>query len=108
MPTVSVYRDQLCEALGKTYSEEEFDELCFEYGIELDEVTSEKEQIEKEQGEEKAINASEAIVYKIDIPANRYNLRLWLVVVLKRCEVYKWGTAGTCKKQTKVVKLDKL
>ena len=39
-PTVNLNRDQLFAALGKTYTEEEFDELCFEFGIELDEVTS--------------------------------------------------------------------
>lgn len=55
MPTIAVPRDALFEALGKTYSksyrvsrvlirlrisaaDEEFDELCFEFGIELDEV----------------------------------------------------------------------
>lgn len=71
MPTISIERDLLCKALGKQYSEEEFDELCFDYGLELDEVTSEKEQILKEQGEDKAIGASEALIYKIDVPANR-------------------------------------
>ena len=66
MPTIAVPRDALFEALGKSYSEfiiihmnvyvcvvlllllllcvsvadEEFDELCFEFGIELDEVVS--------------------------------------------------------------------
>jgi hypothetical protein len=35
---VNLNRDQLFEALGKTYTEDEFDELCFEFGIELDEA----------------------------------------------------------------------
>lgn len=74
MPTIGVNRDDLFKNLGKSYTEEEFDELCFEYGIELDEVTSEKEQIEKEQGSKKAAGASDAVIYKIDIPANRYDL----------------------------------
>uniref|UniRef100_H2YUN5 Phenylalanine--tRNA ligase beta subunit n=1 Tax=Ciona savignyi TaxID=51511 RepID=H2YUN5_CIOSA len=74
MPTIGVNRDALFKSLGQTYTEEGFDELCFEYGIELDEVTSEKEQIKKEQGEQKATGASDAIIYKIDIPANRYDL----------------------------------
>ena len=39
MPTVGVNRDELLEAIGqKGMSEEAFDELCFEFGIELDEV----------------------------------------------------------------------
>jgi phenylalanyl-tRNA synthetase beta chain len=40
MPVVSVERDLLFEALEKEYTEEEFDELCFDYGIELDDVAT--------------------------------------------------------------------
>lgn len=74
MPTVSVKRDELFEALGQKYTDEEFDELCFQYGLELDEVTSEKEQMEREKGVGKAAGASEVVEYKVDIPANRYDL----------------------------------
>eukprot|EP00170_Pyropia_yezoensis_P009071 contig_39187_g9106 len=41
MPTVSVARDALFGALGRTYTDEEFDELCFSYGLELDGITTE-------------------------------------------------------------------
>nr|SVE75035.1 EOG090X03QT [Daphnia dolichocephala] len=74
MPTISINRDLLFKALGKSYSEEEFDELCFKFGIELDEVTSDKLIILKEQGTERSAGASEEVIYKIDIPANRYDL----------------------------------
>mmetsp|Transcript_24798 Transcript_24798/g.98014 ORF Transcript_24798/g.98014 Transcript_24798/m.98014 type:complete len:254 (-) Transcript_24798:1376-2137(-) len=71
MPTVSVVRDRLFEELGRTYTDEEFDELCFEYGLELDDVVEEKVggggRIK--QGEEEI-----ATVYKVDVPANRYDL----------------------------------
>ena len=33
MPTVTVDKAGLYEALGQTYTTEEFDELCFEFGI---------------------------------------------------------------------------
>lgn len=74
MPTISINRDLLFKSLGKTYTEEEFDELCFKFGIELDEVTSEKQIISKEQGTDRSGGASDDIIYKIDIPANRYDL----------------------------------
>lgn len=78
MPTVGVGRDKLFAALGKTYTDEEFDELCFEvchplshtfcipcaaaaapptlnpsfhvsqFGIELDDITTEKQIKRKE------------------------------------------------------------
>ena len=40
MPTLAVERDVLFNHLGRTYTDEEFDELCFEFGVELDEITS--------------------------------------------------------------------
>lgn len=56
-------------------ADDEFQKLCFEYGLELDEVTTEKQMITKEQGEvDAAKDASEEIIYRIDIPANRYDL----------------------------------
>jgi len=58
MPTVSVVRDKLFNALNQEYTDEAFDELCFEFGIELDDVVEEDDEV----------------VYKIDIPANRYDL----------------------------------
>uniref|UniRef100_UPI00358E766A phenylalanine--tRNA ligase beta subunit-like n=1 Tax=Myxine glutinosa TaxID=7769 RepID=UPI00358E766A len=73
MPTVSVSRELLFEALGRSYTDEEFDGLCFEFGLELDEVTSEREQLQK-QGEEDPADASDKVIYKIDVPANRYDL----------------------------------
>uniref|UniRef100_A0A8C0DDQ1 Phenylalanine--tRNA ligase beta subunit B1 domain-containing protein n=1 Tax=Balaenoptera musculus TaxID=9771 RepID=A0A8C0DDQ1_BALMU len=50
MPTVSLKCDLLFRALGRPYTDGEFDELCFEFGLELDEITSEKEILSKEQG----------------------------------------------------------
>ncbi|XP_077874209.1 phenylalanine--tRNA ligase beta subunit isoform X1 [Ictidomys tridecemlineatus] len=88
MPTVSVKRDLLFKALGRTYTDEEFDELCFEFGLELDEITSEKEIISKEQGNVKAEGASDVVLYKIDVPANRYDL-LCLEGLVRGLQVFK-------------------
>ncbi|CAN0418054.1 unnamed protein product [Discosporangium mesarthrocarpum] len=85
MPTLGVNRDDLFKALGKVYTEEEFDELCFEFGIELDDVTSEAEDIVRVRRSpnpsacphhslNESGDASTDVVYKIDIPANRYDL----------------------------------
>ncbi|XP_061684165.1 phenylalanine--tRNA ligase beta subunit isoform X1 [Syngnathoides biaculeatus] len=88
MPTVGVKRDLLFKALGKTYTDEEFDELCFEFGLELDEITSEKEIISREQGDVKAAGASDVVLYKIDVPANRYDL-LCLEGLVRGLQVFK-------------------
>ncbi|GAU97504.1 hypothetical protein RvY_08786 [Ramazzottius varieornatus] len=99
MPTISVKRDELFEVMQHTYEDEEFDELCFQYGIELDEVTTEKAIAVKEQGESVKRKekdggpVSEAVLYKIEIPANRYDLlcleglSLALKVFLGKCPI---------------------
>lgn len=75
MPTINIKRDLLFKSLGRTFTDDEFQTLCFAFGLELDEVTTEKQMLTKEQGDVAAANdASEEIIYRIDIPANRYDL----------------------------------
>jgi phenylalanyl-tRNA synthetase beta chain len=75
MPTVTVSRSHLFHSLGVSYSDEQFEDLCFEFGIELDQITTEKE-INSKQGQNIDKNNSEIeeVVYKIEVPANRYDL----------------------------------
>ncbi|ELP88139.1 phenylalanyl-tRNA synthetase beta chain, putative [Entamoeba invadens IP1] len=58
MPTISVDPDYLFTLIGKKFTKEEFEDVCFQYGIELDEV-------DQEEGK---------TVYKIEVGANRYDL----------------------------------
>jgi phenylalanyl-tRNA synthetase beta chain len=41
MPNITLIRDHLFEAIGKKYTDHEFDELCFEFGVEVDDVATE-------------------------------------------------------------------
>lgn len=41
MPNITLIRDHLFEAIGRTFTEKEFDELCFEFGVEVDDVATE-------------------------------------------------------------------
>lgn len=79
MPTISVKKVWLDSRLEKSYSIDEFDELCFDYGLELDEVTTEKAQSEKEKGSVGSDapadkNMTDELLYKIEVAANRYDL----------------------------------
>eukprot|EP00040_Diaphanoeca_grandis_P010730 m.54967 g.54967 ORF g.54967 m.54967 type:complete len:610 (+) comp22000_c0_seq1:41-1870(+) len=75
MPTVGVKAEELFERLGRRYTVPEFEDLCFDFGLELDDVTSEKIQLEKQVGVGKAPkDASDEVIFKLDIPANRYDL----------------------------------
>jgi len=74
MPTVGLNAEELFRRLEKTYTEDEFQALCFEFGLELDDVTSKKEEVRREQGDKAAEGLPEDTIYKLDIPANRYDL----------------------------------
>ncbi|KAL4752303.1 hypothetical protein BDW72DRAFT_171515 [Aspergillus terricola var. indicus] len=67
MPTISVDKAALFKELGREYTTEEFDELCFEFGIELDEDTTNSERPIVD-------GVQEPPQLKIEIPANRYDL----------------------------------
>jgi phenylalanyl-tRNA synthetase beta chain len=88
MPLVSVFHDSLCKALGEDVTEESFDELCFEFGLELDEVTSDYEIVKKEQGEEAAKGKSTRVIFKVDCPANRYDI-LCLEGLVRALQIFK-------------------
>ncbi|CEH14841.1 phenylalanyl-trna synthetase subunit beta [Ceraceosorus bombacis] len=63
MPTVTLDKADFFAALGKEYTTKAFDELCFQFGIELDEDTTQQ-----------VAGTNERPQLKIDIPANRYDL----------------------------------
>ncbi|ORY24670.1 putative phenylalanyl-tRNA synthetase beta chain [Naematelia encephala] len=69
MPTITVDKAELYRRLEKEYSTQEFDELCFDFGIELDEDTTE----EVEEARAKNLPTPPPQL-KIEIPANRYDL----------------------------------
>eukprot|EP01100_Stratorugosa_tubuloviscum_P004184 TRINITY_DN2039_c2_g1_i1.p1 TRINITY_DN2039_c2_g1~~TRINITY_DN2039_c2_g1_i1.p1 ORF type:complete len:572 (-),score=233.52 TRINITY_DN2039_c2_g1_i1:125-1840(-) len=58
MPSLHIEREILFKQIGKTFTDDEFTDLCFDFGIELDEITVEDKKV----------------TYKIDLPANRYDL----------------------------------
>ncbi|TVU22581.1 hypothetical protein EJB05_32291 [Eragrostis curvula] len=95
MPTVSVGRDRLFAALGQTYTQEEFEALCFEFGIELDDVTTEKAILRKEKHLEDDADADgdDEVIYKIEVAANRYDL-LCLEGLARALRVFK-GTESS-------------
>lgn len=41
MPNVTLVREHLFQNLGRSYTDEDFDELCFEFGVEVDDVQTE-------------------------------------------------------------------
>ncbi|TNY19184.1 hypothetical protein DMC30DRAFT_401160 [Rhodotorula diobovata] len=64
MPTVTVDRVEFFRRIGRDYTTKEFDELLFQYGLELDEDTL----------SDPDHPAGEPHQLKIEVPANRYDL----------------------------------
>ncbi|KAK0652360.1 phenylalanyl-tRNA synthetase beta chain [Cercophora newfieldiana] len=64
MPTINVDKYRLFEELGQQFTADEFQKLCFDFGIELDGDTEEDSARPKDQAPELAI----------EIPANRYDM----------------------------------
>lgn len=56
MPTISINKKYFHKLLGKTLSDEEFENLCFDYGLEVE--------------EDKEVETN----IKVELPANRYDL----------------------------------
>lgn len=87
MPTIAVDKAALYKELGRDYTTEEFDELCFEFGIELDEDTSQSTKPEDQ---------AQPPQLKIEIPANRYDMLCFegiamnLKVFLEQQKLPKW------------------
>ncbi|KAL2912595.1 phenylalanine--tRNA ligase subunit beta [Polyrhizophydium stewartii] len=82
MPTVNVDTAILFDQVGRSFTDQEFEDLCFEFGIELEDVTSEQELAAKDSSAAAAAAAAAAggkaqsnrKIYRIDIPANRYDM----------------------------------
>ncbi|OBZ76644.1 Phenylalanine--tRNA ligase beta subunit [Grifola frondosa] len=69
MPTVAVDKEDLWRRLGREYSSEAFDQLLFDFGLELDEDTTEEVEAARKKG-----LPTERPQLKIEVPANRYDL----------------------------------
>ena len=101
MPNVTLIRSHLFEAIGRTYTDKEFDELCFEFGVEVDDVETQLIEVNTCFKRSYAMlilvrcsncycycifitftkwqftadgSKEEHVVYVIAIPANRYDL----------------------------------
>lgn len=66
-------RDILFKELGRNYTKDEFELLCFEFGIEMD-GECRLSDVSQRPSETEALGGEDPVVYKIDCPANRNDL----------------------------------
>lgn len=102
MPTIAVDKAALFKELGREYTTDEFDELCFEFGIELDEDTSNSTKPEDQ---------AQPPQLKIEIPANRYDMLCFegiamnLKVFLEQQKLPKWSLTAPKDGQLQVLNI---
>ena len=85
-------KSAMCVSIGPvarsdSAADDEFRDLSFEFGVELDDITTEREMFAREAGGagSELASKSDEIVYKIDVPANRcVRSRSWT----RYCDIY--------------------
>lgn len=74
MPQVNVLKDEFFAAIGKTYSDHDFENLCFEVGVEVEIGTAAEMNMTRNDHNGVAQDIASQTVYKIEVAANRYDL----------------------------------
>lgn len=76
MPQVNVVRDELFKFIGKSFTDEEFEDLCFEFGLEVEFGMGDPNDMNmvRVDGAGTNVDMSQTYVYKVEVPANRYDL----------------------------------
>ena len=55
-------------------ADDDFEDLCFQFGVELEHGSAEEMQMNRVDGDGNAVDLSNEYVYKIEVAANRYDL----------------------------------
>ena len=74
MPTVSVFKRDLDQALGQELTYDQLFDLCFEFGLEIEVAKKSDDDSDEEEDQQPEESKSPDIKYKIEVPANRYDL----------------------------------
>lgn len=74
MPNVLVLKDDLFHFLGRTFTNEEFEDLCFAFGLEIEIGTGTELNLQRILKDGTSENLSQKTVFKLEVAANRYDL----------------------------------
>ena len=74
MPNVNVLKKELMEYIGKQFTDDQFIDLCFEFGLEIEIDTAAEFNMTRVDDQGAAIDISKETVYKLEVAANRYDL----------------------------------
>jgi phenylalanyl-tRNA synthetase beta chain len=74
MPNVLVLKDDLFQFLGRTFTNEEFEDLCFAFGLEIEIGNGTELSLQRILRDGTSENLSQKTIFKLEVAANRYDL----------------------------------
>lgn len=74
MPQINVLRDEFFAAIKRTFTDAEFEDLCFDVGVEVEFGTAAEMNMTRNDHNGNSIDISKLPCYKIEVAANRYDL----------------------------------
>jgi phenylalanyl-tRNA synthetase beta chain len=74
MPNVNVLKKELMQYIGKQFTDDQFIDLCFEFGLEIEIDNAAEFNMTRVDDQGGAIDISKETVYKLEVAANRYDL----------------------------------
>jgi len=74
MPQVNVVKSELFKYVDQKFTDEQFEDLCFEYGLEMEHGNGVEMNMQRLDKDGNNIDMSKVEVYKVEVPANRYDL----------------------------------
>jgi len=74
MPNVLVLQEDLFRYLGRSFTNEEFEDLCFAFGLEIEIGTGAQLNLQRINRDGGSENVTQKTVFKLEVAANRYDL----------------------------------
>ena len=74
MPKVNVLKKELFKFIGKEFTDEEFENLCFEFGMEVEWGLGAEINMPRIDSEGNTVDLSKEQIYTLEVGANRYDL----------------------------------
>ena len=74
MPKVNVLKKELFQFVGREFTDQEFEDFCFDFGVEIEFGTGSEMNMTRVDHTGTATDISNEVVYNIEVAANRYDL----------------------------------
>mmetsp|Transcript_43370 Transcript_43370/g.41802 ORF Transcript_43370/g.41802 Transcript_43370/m.41802 type:complete len:82 (+) Transcript_43370:26-271(+) len=74
MPKINVLKRELFQFVGREFTDQEFEDFCFDFGCEVEFGTGAEINMPRIDGDGNQIDLSKEQIYVLELSANRYDL----------------------------------